>query len=250
MRRRLDFAGGGGGGGGSGSASTSSEAGNGVNGSSSSMTINAPDTDAPAADRMGPPGPRTGRDNGSGGARSPAAGGYFYRQVAASASRLPPPPLPPAGEMANQRSRSGSVVGLSGVISSAVRPALSFSPDPQQRQDNSPPPPHSPPPPPVNIRVHSDGGGGAYDGSGRRQGRRKVGGAAAAAATIGALVLTTHRVLFLEWDGAVLGQGGGVEGLVEIPLAFILETKVKRRSTEGLAGVQVSAIYAWRLGLG
>ena len=51
----------------------------------------------------------------------------------------------------------------------------------------------------------------------------------------GALVLTTHRLLFFE------DAGGGKAGmLVQIPLAFVLETAVRRELTMGQVGLKVS----------
>lgn len=77
----------------------------------------------------------------------------------------------------------------------------------------------------------------------------------------GALALTTHRVIFVERQyrprrrrprrnaggeappapvaPQAEGDGDDAGTLVEIPLAYIVETKVKRRPSEGLVGVQV-----------
>lgn len=65
---------------------------------------------------------------------------------------------------------------------------------------------------------------------------------AAAGVVLGALVLTTHRVIMIERrsHGDTEDEVDGDAGvLVEIPLAFIVETRVKRRPVEGLAGMQI-----------
>lgn len=72
----------------------------------------------------------------------------------------------------------------------------------------------------------------------------------------GALALTTHRMVFVERlqrrrrrrrrepEGIAKDEGSGGDDddagrLVEIPLAYIVDTKVRRRPSEGLVGVQV-----------
>lgn len=67
----------------------------------------------------------------------------------------------------------------------------------------------------------------------------------------GALILTSHRVLFMEHEESTRGRepgacdapsqsSGDVGDLVQIPLAFIAETRVKRRTHDDVAGIQVS----------
>lgn len=71
----------------------------------------------------------------------------------------------------------------------------------------------------------------------RRRKRTGRSSRACASSTVvdGALVLTTHRVLFFE------DAGGGEAGmLVEIPLAFVLETAVRRELVKGQVGLKVS----------
>ena len=89
------------------------------------------------------------------------------------------------------------------------------------------------------------GGGGVF-GGGKGGGGRDLGGNkrmrswsprtvnASSAIMEGALVLTTHRALFVE-DARGHGEAGE---LVEMPLAFIVETEVKRIK-EGLVRLQV-----------
>lgn len=263
MRRRLDYAGAGGGRGGRAGSGNSSASSMNSTGGGKGASGRAVDHAASGGAAVGV---RGGIGGGIGGINRGAAYYNFFGHNAASDCRG-----------FDFRSWSGGMASWSGAISSALsQPASTVGP--ALHDPGTPPPLHGVggtlsedksegsraavwdtpdggtpagevggTPSRLRGEVGAAGAGAWYHGRGR-EGARKLGCSSLGArkhggSSLGALVLTTHRVLFVEGDGAELGLGGvakgTVEGLVEIPLAFIVDARVKRRSSEGLAGVQV-----------